>query len=502
MIRKWILLFSVAYLTSGAFADVESKGTQAITKTGVEFKLPAISFEVFESNKINAFIKDAKDRWSGRNISSRDNLLGEDQMSPELKSVRDNIIGAKSADDIDNIIDKLESDYDSLPLDLRYFAAQFVSLKPFRGIVYRLTTLAKKEKITNSALIVAVQSIVERYTVHFTNAHSSAMLNYIIAPYTSKKGYVTSQFETASVFQNYLATEVYPSAAKSLARLQKLEIGKETVLWDNKVVYGTTSFVDGLNRYKILADVDRLATISSIHTGLASLSYACAYNLDGITSLIKDEGLLIGLDGFKLGKVDGANDFERVKLLKSDNFSSLFTLRDNGVAWTERALVHLRQGMNYIRIVWEETKNRPAHEYAMINSSKIIPWESNIEVNLTMAENLLREKTQIRSAITGETIIVDLPSFFTNPPKDLKSLLPTSFDLKNKMIDTKLKSKDTELNKISYRNYHYGQATDWNLISFKTVFPELKSGKDVKVATRIFSEAWNGNQVTILPFTN
>ena len=108
---------------------------------------------------------------------------------------------------------------------------------------------------------------------------------------------------------------------------------------------------------------------------------------------------------------------------------------------------------------------------------------------LTAMEGMVKGPIEMRSFVTGKTLQVDLPSFYSNPPESLQNLLPTKFEQGPEFFQKKAAGSEEVL---KYRNYLKGRAIGWEISAFKPYFPGLKNDGDVAEAARILSQAWGG----------
>jgi len=105
---------------------------------------------------------------------------------------------------------------------------------------------------------------------------------------------------------------------------------------------------------------------------------------------------------------------------------------------------------------------------------------------------MVEGRAQIRSGITGEVVVVDLPGFFSNPPQDLKAFLPTEFESSQEWKNIELKDGTGKVHKLKARNYEVGRGVNWDSATYKSIFPEISSGKSVPESIRILSQSWGG----------
>ena len=77
--------------------------------------------------------------------------------------------------------------------------------------------------------------------------------------------------------------------------------------------------------------------------------------------------------------------------------------------------------------------------------------------------------------------------FYSNPPRDLKALLPSEFVGAGNAA-AKMK---TTLSGTQYRDYLWGSPTAWNMAAYQP-FIALSSKDEIRAKSRIISQSWGG----------
>jgi hypothetical protein len=442
----------------------------------------------------NDFMKTelAKARERGSRSIAQARVVGESMMTAEFKKVRDRLLQIKSADEIDPLIDELDKNYDSYPADLQFAAAQIIPFKTMKGIVWRVVPVIEKAdaKAVHSALLASVRGLAAGFRIYLPTDQWEAGFAYVTEPMTAPKGTGPDRFTSAEELQQFFATQVYPAIFKASARIGKLSFADKPAVADAKILYGTASFQDDLDRFRIVGEPERHAALAALHSSLGSISGFLAVRVKGLFAASKDVGKLYGFDGFA-GGVDGVPASKRVATIKKH--SELFTLNEMGANWLRRNLKHLREAVRQGRIVWEEIKKRPADEFAALDSARILPFSREIELNMKNLEALVNGPTELRSLVTGETVKVDLPAFFEKLPEDYKKAKGRDLDLKAFLATGFDKgAKELTKNGVKYRNYFEGRPTAWDLSVYKTVLPDVKTNADIEKAARILGQSWGG----------
>lgn len=472
-----------------------------LANTPKDMDLPATDYNWIKKEEMPELIKMASQRRKDRKVA---NVINEKtQMSDKYREFRDKFITLTTSEQVAEALDKLNNEYHTYPNDLKFIAAHLIPLKTFRGITWRLIPLVEKQNITHSMLLTQTKKMAAQMKVYFPDTkHMEASFSYVTEPFmvTNKEGQVelAPRIHDDVEFQLFLTREVYPALQEKAKRLKNLNFSSQEILWDNKIIYGTESFVDDLDRFKILGEADRHFALSNTHQGLSFLSFICGYSLKNLFSYIKEQGKLYGVDGFGWGTVvgiddvDGVSSYKKVKIAERKEFSELFTLHTEGKLRTMQALVHLKESIYQLKLVWEEIKDRPSNEFAFLNPGKITPWKRVVEADLDSMMALVEGPTELTSAVDKKTVQVDLPRLFNDPEPDLKKLLPILWETHEGKEKTKTFSNGE---KTPYTNYYWGRPKLWNKKIYQKYFLNLKNGADVKNKLRILSQAFGGSTI-------
>jgi len=202
------------------------------------------------------------------------------KMSSQLDGFVTKITDATTSEDYDDLMKNLEKDYATLPNDAKFFAAQALSLKVFRGAVYRVIPLLRKEsRLVHSQLLTRFKSMISTASVMYPSPHVSAAVEYVASPYYDDKGQVVGSFNSEIEIQKFFATEVIPALSKTAARLEALVL-TDPVAWDQTVVFGKNSFKDGVNRYKLIGEFEKNLLLANIYAATSAFSSFIAYNVN------------------------------------------------------------------------------------------------------------------------------------------------------------------------------------------------------------------------------
>lgn len=425
-------------------------------------------------------LAEAKKRFASRKVASE---IGPQSVAPDMAMFIDKFLALKTPDEIDAALASLDASYDSFSPDLRFVASQVAPLRKMRGLVYRLLPIAEREKITYSMLLTGVRSIASSLRIYMPEAHVENLFAYVTEPYLVD-GKPVAQFTEAWQFQDYITQEIYPEALRSLQRLKNIDLKNKRIVWDNRLLTGSTTFLDGVQRFMVISEGEKQGLLGSLHMGLAGLCVFTAYNVDGFFKYFKQMENLYFFDGFwGSSNIDGVSSYERNKILKKGEFKNLYTLRNGGELWTNRAFLHLQNSIFHGNIALEEFRDQPANSQAFVNPALVTPWLNTLDRSLDNLKAMLEGPTEIRNNVTGDVTVVNVPEFYKKPPQDLKRFAPTNWELTSKFKTVK---------GIKTVNFHYGRGISWDASAYAPYLPGVKGNTDILRVLRIFDQNWSG----------
>ncbi len=445
-------------------------------------------------------VKEGKARFGSikRNPSNQ-SAPDESSLSPAFRRERDRFLQLKTSDELEAFLTSLENNYATMTDDdLRFFAAHVLPIRQLRGIVWRATPVYSRAKIAHSYVLTAIKSASASMRILLPTDQWEAGFDYITKPYV-RDGQLSTQFQTEADLMAYLAGSYRNSLAVAAHRIQAIDLKDKTLTWDNKLWFGKATFTDDLDRYRLVGEVERLTSLANFHGALAQLTYQRAYSSENSVRLAQDLGKLYGVDGF-LSEVDGAPAAKRVAVMRRPAYRSYGTLLEDGQHWMALSLRHLQESVRLSAITWDQIKreDRSSSEVYWFDTSFARSFERTSDLSIANMLAMVEGPAQIRSALTGETVTVDLPAFYRNPPQDLKSFLPTAFENSGEWKQLSLQTADGKVQNVRYRNYDQGRGTDWSLPSYRQIFPGLQNSQDVPKSVRVLSESW-GTGIAALP---
>lgn len=479
-----VLLFACLLSVNSSYASAPSDM--------MSFSPPQMHSNGISQENFKKELAEAMKRKNLRKPSNNMEITDDSMMSKELRSFREEYLKVKTPEALHNLIVEAEKNIANYPQDLKFVVTQLIVFKSLHGVVYRMVPMVKKTSVTHSFLLTLVRNVAANIKIYFPTDTWDAGFKYLTEPY-KENGKVVSQFQNVGQFQYFLGTDVYKALDQSASYIDKMNLTNSQVLWDNKFVFGTESFDDNLARFRVLTEADRHYRLAMLHSAMENISIFVAYRLDNLADLLKDQGKIYGIDGFLLSAVEGAPSVKRVETLCAKRecadgkwnkkYDKLFTLREKvGIDWTKRAFFHLEQAFEHVKLGWTETQNLNNSEFFVMNPARLMPWDRQIEKNLENIEAMLKGPTKIRSVFTGETVVVNVPNLYNNPPADLKDLMPNKWELGSKTL-----KKDG----IQHTNYYWGRAIGWKIDKYKPYF-EISTNADLIRATRVLDQAWGG----------
>lgn len=412
-------------------------------------------------------------------------------MSPQYKHLVATILGITSTEQLDGLLDKIDKEYDTYPDDMKFVVAQLVPLKVYRGWLYRLRPMVQKAKITDSVLVTFARQTAAAVTYLMPDAHVQTIWDYVAEPYKDDVGVFNGEAD----FQKYIAFNVYPAIAKASDRIKALNFQQQGVVWDNQIFYNTRAFPFGDDdRIRNIGETERLAVYSILQGNLYAIALLTSYKIDGMMAILRDTDRLVGFDAATgwIGRIDGLSAEQRNNIVKAQG--AYLTLQcdpktpKSGVAGlcTPTALTHLQQSVGAARAVFEAVQKMPDDVWRVMNPGFFRPFERQDRLALETIDKMVNSDgwVEVRSNVTGNMVQVNLHTFFTDPPHDLKSFLPDDFDHRNPYPSHQYGNG----NQVEIRDFRAGRATHWNT----NAYAPYSKGQNISESTRALNQAWGG----------
>ncbi|MCX6106990.1 MAG: hypothetical protein NTY08_14285 [Proteobacteria bacterium] len=423
-------------------------------------------------------------------VKSRVGNATEEQESPAYKAFVSEFVAIKNADDFAALVGKLQRDYNTYPVDLKFVAAQLIPLSGLRGLGYLVHNLAVQSKVTDSLAVTGLMvtaSGINLFSPPPANGGTgtaawSAIFDYLTMPFAG----VSEKFKSVRDLQAFIHTNLVANKAldTAISRISELNITANTpVVWDNRLVYGANGFADSQDRFVTLTDSEKNVAIAGLHSIYHNTLVFLSYNYDDSIKAMDKVGRLVGLDVVLPGQPDGVAAQDRAKIIRS--FPALFTALPAAAEYMPAAYAHLKASVDAVGEAWRATKaqgNNSSNDFQLLSPAKILPWQRINDVSLSNIRALVNGQP-VRSAVTGETVTMNIPAFYNNPPQNMQAFLPVAF---------KAGDHNIVVAGQTTRNYHYGEAELWDVNAFKPYMPGVNSSTDVARDIRILGQVWGG----------
>jgi hypothetical protein len=443
------------------------------------------------------------------------------------KLIRDPLLKATTPD----LLDKVLADWAKLATDpaaasdVRYFAAQMALMRPLRSIVYRLRPLIeKKNKSVQSLAVTFLKTVAGNLRIYTPDQHWKAGFDYLTMP--SDNEATNRPFNNVWEFQYELHRLIDPlhRAADLMAELVNRH-DKLPFVWDKQTAYGSTSYMnnghrtnDGSHRY----DLDRYVGHyeAEIYAARSSLLWAAhsiyvfnSYYQEGMMEIVKEQGKLMGLDGFPggswirddfgvssanrrrilCGERDGKPDLE-CKSGKVPSYQS--RMEDRYAGYLAAGFKDLKLSMEDLQHAWNALQKGQSTPHAIMNPINFAGDRREGQARVDALVAMTKGPFTVESVPTGEKVTINLPAFYSKDtaPKDLKRLFATAHDQREDGKDVELTFKTKTGKSLSYRNYYRGRPTGWD----EAYWDPYIDGANVATALRVLQQSWGGDYV--LPF--
>lgn len=408
----------------------------------------------------------------------------EADLGADFIKFRDEFLNVTTPDQLDAFIVKHNAPeaYQKHPANVKFIVTHLALLQPYRSVIYRLRDLFEtKTDSVHSMSVTALKSTAAALKVVLPTQQWEAGFKYITTP---SAGPGLQKFGTVAEFQAFLQSTAghWENAIKRTTALLN-NIGTGPLVFDNQIAYGTASFGDNLDRFRLIDSAELYTILAGQHMAQYQVSMFVAYNHDQSLEVAEDLGRLAGVNGFLTDGVAGALTrvelgvaaHERVeKVLRKDKFRNFLVLRGKyGRAAMARAHFHLKKATEYSYKAWKLVDARPVNQYHAIQTGVVQAKRRHLAIHHENANALVNGVATVKSPITGEAVEFNLPAFFDprTVPVDLKAFLPPrgGFDRSPETDYAQVEGK-----RVPYRNYFRGRAIAWNNEAFAPYVPSAK----------------------------
>ncbi len=441
---------------------------QAATPTD-SFEFPKPNFDAYKETTQQA--KKMK-RTVATEIKGTSKAFQDDIMAPWLT--------VKGPEDVSNLLTSSYAKYASYKApDVQYFLTNLHTMIPLKGIVWRLRPLFetgfKGNRATHVSAVQMVRNITTMLSAALPTVQTDALIKYFTMP--GPEMTENSQFQSIQEFQSYLVTTLVPALNETIARIDVLHKANPSAVWvwDNKMFFGTASFRDGFNQYIGHGPAERHLAMAVAWEAIHDSLVFSAYNQNDLINVAGRLGRALGMDVFKDADSDalGLTDKERVNIIKKSVEANGFldlkgapgTKSERQFAAGEGAKLMSRA---YAAKTWmvinfneayNNVKGKPADIGMVINPAL---YQANVRNRLNNGvgrmSSAIQKPTEFRDTVTAETVVLNVPAYYSNPPKSLASLMANDFERGEQ--NASIRGADKK--ELKYRNYLYNRSTSWN----------------------------------------
>lgn len=474
----------VSMMTVGLLLSSPLQAKQT-SKTYANYKVPSITEYSFNDSE---YVK-VKKEWSKQNrkVASSMSFNGGD-LSPDFKKLRDEWLKVKNGNEMEALLKKSHANYGSFSSDTQYFLSQMHLAIPLRGIVWKLRPLFEKNKgflgnsSTHVTAIQAVRNAVTGLSMFLPTEQTDAGIEYFTEPSVSMSK--ADQFKSMTEFQQFVTETMIPAINEATQKLVYLakESQAKPFVWDNKIAFGRATFEDEVNRFVGNGPAEVNFAIASLYRAQHDLLVYCAFNQDHAIKVAGEIGTHFGVDSSMFAKKKdlGITDQERVSILKSaTNKHHFLELRNYegtqyGSKLMKQAYVALKNSVVFFERSYDYLQGRDSTNSFAFNPVLFQPENAkNLDKGIKNMKALVQGPTEVRDPVTGQTVVINLPGFYQEPPQSLKALMATGFDdsAPNKTIVNKKGEK------LQVRNYLRGRSIAWDNNAWKKYVPSAEGQK-------------------------
>ncbi|WPU65094.1 hypothetical protein [Peredibacter starrii] len=434
------------------------------------------------------FIKEKKE-WTkaNRKIASQSSFSNSD-MSADLQKLREEWLQVKTGDQMEALLKASQGKYGSYSEDTRYFLAQMQLALPLRGIVWRLRPLFEEgkgflgNKSTHVTAVQAVRTMVSGLKTFLPTKQTDASIQFFTEP--SVEMTKSQQFHSISQVQNFLMTTIIPAITEASNRITALskDGAHKAFIWDNKMAFGTGTFDDEIHRFVGHGPAEINFTIASLARAQHNILVYCAYNQDQAITLAGEMGSHFGIDSsiFASKKDDlGMTDKERSTLVRRAVSKRFLELRNYegsqyGSQLMKQAYIALKNSVVYFdrsNSYLQGRESSPAMSLNPIMFQEDGPM--NLDKGIKNMKAVVSGIAEVRDPVSGETVTINVPAFYNNPPTSLAVLMATDFE--GGEVQKTIKNKKGE--NLVVRNYTRGRSIAWDNNAWKQYVPSAEGQK-------------------------
>lgn len=492
-----VAVFSFMFGASYALASFDSYKKELAASEKV-----AITYDVFDAAKAKKQIAQMKkEAKASRKVASN---LTENDLSESAKAMIQEILSKTEPEALDQVLVAYDNKYDSLPADAQFITLQLQTLRPFRGILYRVKPYFedKAGTLAHSAILTSFKNLAAnlRWLLDAPerSRHAVAFFNYIAQPYLIDKALAPSLDSEAKI-QTWMFNKVRPVMITANNRMQSLSEKNPRIVWDNRIIYGADSFQDNIDRFKLVGEIERQALIASYENTVSQINFLRSYSIYGAATVSQKLGEVMGIDsviGTMFSSTRNGYTLRELRdaIKSAPHFGKhladckIINQQRQSVTCMRESYELLQSSVKRLATAWEIAKERPGSNDFAFNTAFAQADVARGDINVQNVVAVVEGPTTLRSAIAGEYVKFDIQKFYDTPPTNLQDFLPQSFD--------NLKERQVNLGKkrpVKYRNYFYGMPETWKIDAYREAFlPDAQNNDDILKASRIWAHSAGG----------
>lgn len=494
-------------LSASAMAATKNVDSDSFYKT---YQFPTMHEAQFDDPE---YIE-MKKEWTKQNRKVASAMsFNESDMSKDFRTLRDKWLQVSKASQMESLLKESKANYNSYSPDTKYFLAQMHLALPLRGIVWRMRKLFENNrkflgnKSSHVAAIQLVRGAVTGLSTFLPTKQTDAGIEFFTEPSAEMKN--SDQFQSIAQFQQFIMQTLIPSMNDSIGKLLVLrkELKNENVIWDNKIVFGSATFEDELSRFIGHGPAEFNFVIATLYKAEHDLFVYCAFNQDHSIKVAGEIGAQFGIDSgsFSGDSSDlGITDKEKTGILRRAVASHHFLeLRNDGNSGygakvLKEAYKALKNSVVFYERTYDYLQTKDGSQAMALNPVLFQPEiKKNFDKGIANMKAVVSGPAEVRDPVTGKTVSINLPAFYSQPPKSLGALMANGFE--GGASEKNLTNKHGET--LTVRNYFSGRAISWDNNAWKTYVPSAagQSGKYMSEAARIIRYSFGTAMVFKLP---
>lgn len=466
-------------------------------------KVPHVKEVSFEDP---IYLKEKKEWTKQKRKLASDMSFSNSDLSPDLQKLREEWLAVKNGVELEALLKKSVTHYQSYSQDTKYFLAQLHVALPLRGIIWRLVPLFENQKgflgnkSTHVTAIQAVRQTISALKMLLPTKQTDAAVQFFTEP--SEEMSKADQFHSVAQFQKFMMEGFLPVLNESITKIEEItrDGSGKVFVWDNKMIFGRGTFEDDIQRFTGNGPAEMNFVLATMYRAYHNVLLYCAFDQNYAIKLAGQMGTHLGIDSSVLTSKRedlGLTDIERVKLVRNAAAKHQFLELRNLQAMLE-AYKALKNSVVYAERSYDYLQTGDSSHTMALNpvlfQQDLVP---NLAKGLQNMKAVVSGPAEVRDPVTGDTVTINLRAFYQNPPRNLSVLLPVDFE--GGEIRKTIKNKKGE--SLIVRNYLHGRSVAWDNSVWKLYVPSA-SGKApgyMMEARRIIKYSFGTSMVFGLP---